>query len=120
MRERILKTITATTLAGIMLVAGSGCGQVNVIEQAEQQCDLLSEVDGRAITVKFDPDNPSSEARCMIRLMPREARSAYEADVGEEPYNKEGEYTKDGYSYQWTIQCNRYGINSVRLYFVEQ
>lgn len=26
MRGRILKTITATTLAGIMLVAGNGCG----------------------------------------------------------------------------------------------
>ena len=43
MRGRILKTITATTLAGIMLVASSGCGQVNVIEQAEEKCGLQSD-----------------------------------------------------------------------------
>lgn len=120
MKNRVLSIGTTMALAAVLALTGSGCGQVNVIEQAEQQCDLLSEVDGRAITVKFNPDNPSSEARCMIRLMPREARSSYEADVDEEPYNKQGEYTKDGYSYQWTIQCNRYGINSVTLYFIEQ
>lgn len=122
MRGRMLKTITATTLAGIMLIASSGCGQTkaNVIEQAEEKCDVLSEAEGRAVSVKFNQDEPSSEARCMIRLMPREARSAYEADVDENPYYKQGEYTHDGYSYQWTISGQRDRLNSVTLSFVEQ
>lgn len=55
MRGRILRTITATTLAGIMLVAGSGCGSnhptttatstpsVDVIKQIETDCGVQSE-----------------------------------------------------------------------------
>ncbi|RYQ21024.1 hypothetical protein PG2049B_1660 [Bifidobacterium pseudolongum subsp. globosum] len=56
----------------------------------------------------------------MIRLMPREARSTYEADLDEDPYYKQGEYTHDGYSYQWTISGQRDRLNSVTLSFVEQ
>lgn len=55
MRGRILKTITATTLAGIMLASGSGCGSnqptttatstppVDVIKQIEEDCGIRSQ-----------------------------------------------------------------------------
>lgn len=120
MKNRMFRISTAMARAAALVFAGSGCGQVNVIEQAEEKCDVLSEADGRAVSVKFNQDGPSSEARCMIRLMPREARSTYEADVDEDPYYKQGEYTHDGYSYQWTISGQRDRLNSVTLSFVEQ
>lgn len=55
MLGRILKTIIATTLAGIMLASGSGCGSnhptttasstspVDVIKQIEEDCGIRSQ-----------------------------------------------------------------------------
>ena len=127
MCERILRTITAATLAGIMLVAGSGCGSnhptttatstpsVDVIKQIETDCGVQSER-GKKLMYIYGTSVGSdyNEVQCVTNHMPDAAYEQLEKDEERGKLYSEthsgkalhGGMDVDGYSWTWTVIRN--------------
>ena len=127
MRGRILETITATTLAGIMLVAGSGCGSnhstttasstptVDVLKQIETDCGVQSER-GKKLMYIYGTSVGSdyNEVQCVTNHMPDAAYEQLEKDEERGKLYSEthsgkalhGGMDVDGYSWSWTVIRN--------------
>ena len=127
MRGRILKTITATTLAGIMLASGSGCGSnhstttasstptVDVIKQIETDCGVQSER-GKKLMYIYGTSVGSdyNEVQCVTNHMPDAAYEQLEKDEERGKLYSEthsgkalyGGMDVDGYSWSWTVIRN--------------
>lgn len=123
MRGRILKTITTITLAGIMLVAGSGCGSnqptttasstptVDVIKQIEEDCGVQSERGKELVYRWWSNEGEKNTAQCLLNHMPQDVYDQYAQGVGDasEKYMDGGsatysDYTsEEGYRYEWTV-----------------
>lgn len=81
MRGRILKTIIATTLAGIMLASGSGCGSnqptttatstppVDVIKQIEEDCGIRSQRGETVFYEWWSYDRDDDTVQCLLNAM---------------------------------------------------
>ena len=121
MRGRTVRTITATALAGIMLVAGTGCGsaKANVIEQAKEKCGIQSNR-GQKIEYAYSQDEGYGDVNtlnCLTNLMPDSIYKHYEADqkkaavyydVNHEPLS--AGWDEDGYRWRWRMLFNtQYG-----------
>ncbi len=84
MRGRILKTITAITLAGIMLASGSGCGSnqptttaspapsVDVIKKIETDCGVQSERGKELVYRWWSNEGEKNTAQCLLNHMPQD------------------------------------------------
>lgn len=115
MRGRILKTIIATTLAGIMLASGSGCGsqpKADVLKQIETDCGVQSER-GKKLMYIYGTSVGSdyNEVQCVTNHMPDAAYEQLEKDEQRGKLYSEthggdalqGGMDVDGYSWSWTV-----------------
>ena len=115
MLVRILRTITATTLAGIMLIAGAACGsqpKADVLKEIETDCGVQSER-GKKLTYIYGTSVGSdwNEVQCVTNHMPDAAYEQLEKDeqrgkLYSETHSGEalhGGMDVDGYSWSWTV-----------------
>lgn len=140
MRGRILKTIAATTLAGIMLASGSGCGSnhptttasstptVDVIKQIETDCGVQSER-GKKLMYIYGTSVGSdyNEVQCVTNHMPDAAYEQLEKDEERGKLYSEthsgkalhGGMDVNGYSWTWTVIRN-YDTAETHLFVEKQ
>ena len=115
MRGRILRTITATTLAGIMLITGAACDsqpKADVLKQIETDCGVQSER-GKKLMYIYGTSVGSdyNEVQCVTNHMPDAAYEQLEKDEQRGKFYSEthggdalqGGMDVDGYSWSWTV-----------------
>lgn len=130
MRGRILKTITATTLAGIMLVASSGCGSnqptttasstptVDVIKQIEEDCGIRSQRGETVFYEWWSYDRDDDTVQCLLNVMPEDVYEQYNGGKGAsaDAYMDDGdasyEDTVGSGDYRWTWHIYYFGSGS--------
>ena len=130
MRGRILKTIAATTLAGIMLVAGSGCGSnhptttaastptVDVIKQIEEDCGIRSQRGETVFYEWWSYDRDDDTVQCLLNAMPEDVYEQYNEGKGAsaDAYMDDGdasyEDTAGSGDYRWTWHIYYFGSGS--------